>query len=116
MKLNTQINLEKNEDIKKDIRKKINKINCEQKKGILNIISETLINKNNDIIEFDINKLPLDQLMKQDKYINVCISNNIISNNMKKQDEEKENNSKKMDELMIPQFEDSYCIESVEIE
>ena len=32
MKLNTKINLEKNDDIKKDIRKKINKINCEQKK------------------------------------------------------------------------------------
>ena len=40
--------------------------------------------------------------MKLDKYINECISNNIISNNMKKQDEEKENISKKMDELIIP--------------
>ena len=114
MKLNTQINLEKNEDIKKDIRRKINKINCEQKKGILNIISETLINKNNDIIEFDINKLPLDQLMKLDKYINECIGNIIISNKMKKQDKEKENNSKKMDELMIS--EDSDYTESIEIE
>ena len=73
-----------------------------KKKGILYIISETLINRNNDIIEFDINKLPLDQLMKPDKYTNECISNNIISNNMKKQDEEKENISKKIDELMIP--------------
>ena len=54
--------------------------------------------------------------MKLDKYINEYIGNNIISNNMKKQDEEKENNSKKMDELMIPEFEDSDYTESIEIE
>ena len=68
-----------------DIINKINKLNIEQKKGILNIISDNLVNKNceNNIVEFNINKLPLNQLKQLDLYINKCIINNInnISNN-----------------------------------
>ena len=99
----------KNETIvkkyKDDILCNIKKLNGEQKKGILKIISNNLIDKNieNNVIEFDINKIPINQLKMLDKYINQCINNNkIIINNIDKKcdnidntkifEEEKQNN------------------------
>ena len=72
---------------KDDILCNIKKLNVEQKKGIINIVSNNYVDKNikNNIIEFDINKLPINQLKQLDKYINQCINfnNNIIFNEEK---------------------------------
>ena len=91
---------EKNDTIRDDIMNKINRLNSEQKKGILNIISGNLINRSceNNIIEFNINKLPSNQLKELDVYINKCINNNININNIKKEIEQKEDDIQ-MDEL-----------------
>ena len=60
---------------------KIKKLNNEQKKGILQIVSNNYINKykENNIIEFNINKISFNQLKELDNYINKCINNNIIN-------------------------------------
>ena len=90
--------------IRQDIANKINKLNSQQKKGILNIISENLVNRNcdNNMIEFNINKLPANQLKKLNNYINKCINDNIIiNNNINKEIAEKENNFIQNDELSI---------------
>ena len=89
------------EDILDNISSKISKLNTEQKKGILNIIDESFINKNdeNNIIEFNINNIPINQLKKLDIYINNCINNNININNYKKEIEENMNDLIQMDEL-----------------
>ena len=80
---------------KDNISNKINKLNVEQKKGILNIISNNLIDKNekNNIIEFNINKIPYNQLKQLDKYINECINNSIIISQIQKNCENSRNNS-----------------------
>ena len=106
--LTNEINLDEkkeeiNDTIRDDIMNKIKRLNSEQKKGILNIISGNLINRNceNNIIEFNINKLPLNQLKELDVYINKCINNNInitINNNIKKEIVQKEDDIQ-MDEL-----------------
>ena len=109
-----------NDNIREDIISKISKLNSEQKKGILDIISENLVNKNceNNIIEFDINKLPLNQLKKLDIYINKCINDNInINNNIKRQIVEKESDIIQNDELSISScLSDSEDSESFELE
>ena len=66
---------------KDDILCKIKKLNNEQKKGILEIVSNNYLNKykENNIIEFNINKIPFNQLKELDNYINKCINNNIIN-------------------------------------
>jgi len=90
--------------IRQDIANKINKLNSQQKKGILNIISENFVNRNceSNMIEFDINKLPSNQLKKLSNYINKCINDNIIiNNNTYKEIAEKENNFIQNDELSI---------------
>ena len=65
---------------KENILNKINKLNLEQKKGIIGIISQNLIDKNeeNNVVEFNINKIPFNQLKQLDKYINECINYNSI--------------------------------------
>ena len=80
---------------KDNISNKINKLNVEQKKGILNIISNNLIDKNerNNIIEFNINKIPYNQLKQLDKYINECINNSIIISQIQKNCENIRNNT-----------------------
>ena len=90
--------------IRQDIANKINKLNSQQKKGILNIISENLVNRNcdNNMIEFNINKLPANQVKKLNNYIKKCINDNIIiNNNINKEIAEKENNFIQNDELSI---------------
>jgi hypothetical protein len=85
-RLNSSKNCEiKNENemnrYKDDILCKIKKLNNEQKKGILEIVSNNYINKykENNIIEFNINKIPFNQLKELDNYINKCINNNNIN-------------------------------------
>ena len=101
-----------------DIMSKINKLNVEQKKGILDIISDNLVNKNceNNIVEFNINKLPLNQLKQLDLYINKCINNNIIIN--KDKNEIIENNDEIKDELSNPSCDssDSESCESLDFD
>lgn len=69
------------EKYKEDILNNIKKLNIKQKKGILKILSNSLINKNdkNNIIEFNINKIPFNQLKQLNKYITQCINNNLIN-------------------------------------
>lgn len=121
-----EINLEEKNDkssdnIREDIRNKIKKLNSEQKKGILNIISDNLINKKcgNNSVEFDISKFPLNQLKKLDIYINNCINSNHINNNINKQTEEKEEKEKNLmqvEELAPSELSDSDYTESLEFE
>ena len=90
------------ESIREDIMSKISKLNVEQKKGILSILSENYVNKDcgNKMIEFNIYNLPMNQLKQLDQYINKCINNNIIINNINytKEIQEAENDIQ-MDEL-----------------
>ena len=108
------------DNIRESISYKITKLNNEQKKGILNILGEDFINKNNrnNIIEFNISNLPINQLKKLDKYINKCINNNININNYKKEIEEKQNDLIQMDELSSSSSElsDSLDSESADLE
>ena len=108
------------DNIRENISSKITKLNSEQKKGILDIIGEDFINKNNEnkIIEFNINNIPLNQLKKLHKYINNCINNNINLNNYQKRIEEKENDIIQMDELSSSSSElsDSLDSESYDLE
>jgi len=89
---NTEISVKKYKD---NISNKINKLNVEQKKGILNIISNNLLDKNdrNNIIEFNINKIPYNQLKQLDKYINECINNSILISQFAKNSENSRNNT-----------------------
>jgi len=89
---NTEISVKKYKD---NISNKINKLNVEQKKGILNIISNNLLDKNdrNNIIEFNINKIPYNQLKQLDKYINECINNSILISQFAKNCENSRNNT-----------------------
>ena len=70
---------------KEDITNNINKLNLEQKKGILKILSNALIDSDekNNIVEFNINKIPLNQLKQLDKYILKCINGNYNYGNEK---------------------------------
>ncbi len=63
---------------KNEITNKIKKLNNEQKRGILRIISNCCIDKNtqNNSMEININKISFNQLKQLDKYINQCIKNN----------------------------------------
>ena len=102
------------DNIRENILSKITKLNTEQKKGILNIVGEDFINKNNEnnIIEFNINNIPINQLKKLDKYINKCINNNINIYNYKKEIEEKQNDIIQMDELSSSSSELSDSLDS----
>ena len=109
------------EDIRENILSKIIKLNSEQKKGILKIIDDKLINKNgeNNFIEFNINNIPIKQLKKLNIYINNCINNNInINNNYKTEISEKKEDLIQMDELSssLSEFSDSLDSESFDLE
>lgn len=96
---------------KDDISNNINKLNLEQKKGILKIISNNLIDSNakNNIVEFNINKIPLQQLKQLDKYIKQCINDN-FNLDINKNEKSCENiNNKVIEEKK----EDIFCEEDV---
>ena len=100
---------------------KIIKLNSEQKKGILKIIDDKLINKNgeNNFIEFNINNIPIKQLKKLNIYINNCINNNIhINNNYKTEISKKKEDLIQMDELSssLSELSDSLDSESFDLE
>ena len=64
---------------KNEIANKIKKINNEQKRGILGIISNNCIDKNtqnNSVMEINVNKMTLSQLKELNKYLNQCINDN----------------------------------------
>ena len=102
------------EKYKEDITNNIKKLNIEQKKGILKIISNNLIDKNreNNIVEFNINKIPLNQLKQLDKYINQCINNNNINkdiiNQVEKSDISKHNVTENKKENISFNEDDDY--------
>ena len=55
---------------------KIRNLTPQQKKGIVNIISKAYLDKtNNDIMEIDVNKMPLGQLRELEKYVEECRGN-----------------------------------------
>ena len=60
------------------IENKIQKLNNEQKRGILGIISNSCVDKNiqNNVMEINVNKMSFNQLQDLDKYLNQCIKNN----------------------------------------
>lgn len=63
---------------KSEFAEKIQKLTNEQKKGILSIVSNNYVDKNSNMnaFEFDINKIPFNQLKQLEKYINNCIKLN----------------------------------------
>ena len=73
---------------KNEISNKIHKLNSDQKRGILEIISNNCCDKNmqNSFMEIDINKMSFNQLKELDKYLNKCIKNNksILSSPLEK--------------------------------
>ena len=60
------------------ISNKIKKLNNEQKRGILGIISNSHIDKNsqNTVMEINVNKMPFIQLKELEKYLDKCIKDN----------------------------------------
>jgi hypothetical protein len=66
---------------KNEISNKINKLNNEQKRGILGIISNNCVDKNiqNNVMEINVNKMSLNQLKELDKYLNKCIKVNNLN-------------------------------------
>ena len=60
------------------IENKIQKLNNEQKRGILGIISNSCVDKNiqNNVMEINVNKMSFNQLQDLDKYLNQCIKTN----------------------------------------
>ena len=64
---------------KNEIANKIKKLNNEQKRGILGIISNNCIDQkiqNNNVMEINVNKMTFKQLKELDKYLNKCINDN----------------------------------------
>ena len=103
------------QELKNEIINNIKKLNLEQKKGIVKIIPNKLFDKyqDNNIIQFDISKIPVYQLNQLNKYINDCInSNNIISRMNKSIDDsiedKKENESCKYDLVSFVSDDDYY--------
>ena len=95
---------------KNDITDKIKRLNNEQKRGILGIISNNCIDKNteNNVMEINVNKMTINQMKQLDKYVNECINNYSISSphekksefsNIKFFEEEKECDILKNDDL-----------------
>ena len=76
---------------KNEISNKINKLNNEQKRGILSIISNNCVDKNmqNNVMEINVNKMSLNQLRELDKYLNKCIkdNNSILTSPLEKKSE-----------------------------
>ena len=70
-----------NRKFKVDLANKIKRLTSEQKKGLINIINRSYLDKtNNDIMEIDVNKMPLNQLKEIERYIDEC--NGIIEQNL----------------------------------
>ena len=62
-----------NREFKVALANKIRNLSPEQKKGLLNIICHSYLDKtNNDIMEIDVNKMPLNQLREIERYIDEC--------------------------------------------
>jgi hypothetical protein len=81
---NNEVMLEKSvKKYKNEITKKINQLNNEQKRGILSIISNNCVDKNeeNSMMEINVNKMSLNQLKKLDGYLNKCIKDNYSNMN-----------------------------------
>ena len=88
-----------------ELTEKIQKLNNEQKKGILSIVSTNYVDKNNNsAFELDVNKMPFNQLKQLEKYLNNCIkkNNNSLSSLEKetsRDEDQKENDIFKEDDL-----------------
>lgn len=62
-----------NRKFKVDLANKIRSLTSEQKKGLINIINRSYLDKtNNDIMEIDVNKMPLNQLREIERYVDEC--------------------------------------------
>ena len=87
-----------NKNLKKykiNLAKKIRNLTSEQKKGIIKIISNHHLDKNNtnNVMELDVNKLPENELKLLEKYVNKCAfekknSSETNTNNIIPEDEE----------------------------
>lgn len=78
---------------------KVSNLNSEQKKGIINLISNNYLGKsNNNVMEIDVNKIPINQLKQLDKYVDNCLNDTKlsvtenVSNIYEKEDNTTENN------------------------
>lgn len=81
--LNNNQNESSLKNYKNEIGDKIRKLSKEQKKGILNIISQNCLDTNSDpkVMKLDINKMPFNQLKQLENYLNKCIQENNSSYN-----------------------------------
>jgi hypothetical protein len=89
-----------NKNLKKykiNLAKKIRNLTSEQKKGIIKIISNHHLDKNNtnNVMELDVNKLPENELKLLEKYVNKCAF-------------EKENSSETNTNNIIPEDEEMF--------
>ena len=70
--------------LKSELTNKIQKLNKNQKKGIIKIVSDSEISSNSEALsnkelQIDIHKMSVDKLKKLDKYLNDCINDNNTS-------------------------------------
>ena len=93
-----------NRKFKVDLANKIRRLTSEQKKGLINIISLSYLDKTNkDIMEIDVNKMPLNQLKEIERYIDEC--NGVTEQNLNVPNENI--NKEKKDEDLFDELSES---------
>ena len=73
---NNKMENKNNKKFKINLAKKIRNLTMEQKQGIKNIISVNFLDRNNNIMELDVNKLGENELKILEKYVNRCLNEN----------------------------------------
>ena len=71
---NNKMENKNNKKFKINLAKKIRNLTTEQKQGIKNIISVNFLDRNNNIMELDVNKLGENELKILEKYVNRCLN------------------------------------------
>ena len=71
---NNKMENKNNKKFKINLAKKIRNLTMEQKQGIKNIISVNFLDRNNNIMELDVNKLGENELKILEKYVNRCLN------------------------------------------
>lgn len=86
------------------IKNNIRQLTIEQKKGIVNVLSDTVDTANKKFLEFDIDKLNNKKLKQLDEYVKNCLRKNNLNQNVQKLrdglSENKNNNSEINNDLL----------------
>lgn len=76
------------------LRKNIDVLSLEQKRGILKIVESNLKDHGDSRIEFELDKLPPETARELEKYVNDCVSLNIRKQKRKEADKKRRDNKR----------------------